>query len=200
MKRFNYTKHLLLAITALTLIFFPQCSGLTESDNLNSMNSEYTDVPVLAKQGSGELTEQEKDDVLYMREEEKLARDMYNFLAEKWGTPVFAKIAPREQAHMDAMKRLIDKHKMTDIDPVVIQPEPGLFVNEKIQALYDELEAKGILTETDALEVGVLIEEVDIEDLEHFLERVDNQDIINVYNSLCDGSYAHLSSFQSLLQ
>ena len=100
---------------------------------------------------------------------------------------------------MDAVKRLIDKHKMTDIDPVVIQPEPGLFVNEKIQALYDVLEAKGMLSETDALEVGVSIEEIDIEDLEHFLERVDNQDVINVYNSLLDGSYKHLLSFQSLL-
>ena len=88
---------------------------------------------------------------------------------------------------------------MTEIDPVIIQPEPGLFVNEAIQALYDELEEKGVLSETDALEVGVLVEEIDIEDLEHYLERVDNQDIINVYHNLLDGSYSHLASFEDLL-
>ena len=71
-------------------------------------------------------------------------------------------------------------------------------MNEKIQDLYDELAAKGVLSQTDAIEVGVLVEEIDIEDLEHFLERVDNQDIINVYHNILDGSYSHLASFEAL--
>jgi hypothetical protein len=165
-------------------------------------NPDYTlssDDPVLAKQGTGELTDQEKADLLFIREEEKLARDMYNFLWEKWGLSIFAKIAPSEQNHMDAVKRLIDTHNLTDIDPVVIQPEPGLFVNEDIQALYDELEANGILSETDALKVGVIIENTDIEDLELFLTRVYNRDIINVYQNLADGSSSHLIAFESHL-
>jgi hypothetical protein len=197
MKMFNYTKLSLLIITVLCLIFFPQCSSVTETGNPDYTLS--SDDPVLAKQGTGELTDQEKADLLFIREEEKLARDMYNFLWEKWGLSIFAKIAPSEQNHMDAVKRLIDTHNLTDIDPVVIQPEPGLFVNEDIQALYDELEANGILSETDALKVGVIIENTDIEDLELFLTRVYNRDIINVYQNLADGSSSHLIAFESHL-
>jgi len=189
-----------LIIATLSLFTLTQCSSVVQPEgDAGSVSEVSLEEAQLVPRGSGNLTDQEKADVLYMREEEKLARDMYNFLYEKWGLAIFSKIALSEQRHMDAIKRLIDKHKMTDIDPVIIQPEPGLFVNEKIQALYDELEEKGVLSETDALEVGVLVEEIDIEDLEHYLERVDNQDIVNVYHNLLDGSYNHLASFEGLL-
>jgi len=188
-------------LTMVSLFMFSQCSSVVqpEDDSLKAITNSSEQKWNGPDQGTRSLTDQEKADLLYMREEEKLARDMYNFLFETWGLSVFNKIAPSEQRHMDALKRMIDKHKMTEIDPVVLVPEPGMFVNEKIQGLYNELAEKGVLTQTDALEVGVLVEEIDIEDLEFFLQRVDNQDIINVYENLVAGSYSHLASFESLL-
>ncbi len=200
MKRTMIPASINLIIATSSLLLLTQCSSVVQPEDDTQAVSELSlqeaqPVP----RGSGNLTDQEKDDLLFMREEEKLARDMYNFLAGKWELAIFERIALSEQRHMDALGGLIDKHKMTDIDPVLIQPAPGLFVNEKIQALYDELEAKGVLSETDALEVGVMVEEIDIEDLEHFLCRVDNQDLINVYQNILDGSYRHLESFESML-
>lgn len=44
------------------------------------------------------------DDLLYMREEEKLARDVYITLYEKWGIPVFNNISNRESDHNDLIQ------------------------------------------------------------------------------------------------
>lgn len=47
------------------------------------------------------LDQQEKDAILYMREEEKLARDVYEFLYAKWNVNTFGNIRRSEQTHMD---------------------------------------------------------------------------------------------------
>ena len=49
-----------------------------------------------------QLTEAEENHILYMREEEKLARDVYLTLYELWGAEIFANISESEQQHMDA--------------------------------------------------------------------------------------------------
>ncbi|MCU0917960.1 MAG: DUF2202 domain-containing protein, partial [Planctomycetes bacterium] len=48
------------------------------------------------------LTAQETANVLHMRQEEKLARDVYRIFAEMWDCPMFTNIAGAEQRHMDA--------------------------------------------------------------------------------------------------
>jgi hypothetical protein len=60
------------------------------------------------------LTTEEKNDLLFMREEEKLARDVYLTLHDIWGTPVFANIATSEQQHMDAILKLLNTYKLPD--------------------------------------------------------------------------------------
>ena len=196
MRNIHKIKVLFMATTVMSLLLFTQCTDVTAPEKVNT---DLPDQVMLATQGNGNLDDVEKADLLYMREEEKLARDMYNFLYETWGTPIFAQIVPSEERHMEALKRLIDKHKMTEIDPVVLEPDPGEFVNEKIQALYDFLEEKGILSETDALEVGKMVEDIDIEDLLHFMTRVDNDDIYQVYGKICDASYLHQAAFEGQL-
>ncbi|WOF17210.1 DUF2202 domain-containing protein [Methanoplanus sp. FWC-SCC4] len=49
---------------------------------------------------TGELTEEEESDILYIAKEEKLARDCYLDYYEKWGYKVFSNIAESEQTHM----------------------------------------------------------------------------------------------------
>ena len=148
--------------------------------------------------GAGALTETEEADLLFMREEEKLARDVYINLFEAWGDPVFSNISASEQRHMDAVEALLTRYGLDD--PVESEgPEGvGLFVNDELGALYAELLAAGAGEESDlldALYVGALIEEVDIEDLARAIERTEKGDIKRTYESLLCGSRNHLRAF-----
>ncbi|RLD51581.1 MAG: ferritin, partial [Bacteroidetes bacterium] len=119
-------------------------------------------------QGS-ELTEAEIDGIRFMREEEKVARDVYIYLYEIHPLRPFLNISKSEQAHMDAIKYLIDAFDIED--PVGENPE-GVFQNEELQELYDALIEKGSTSREEALRVAALIEEVDIIDLRTELDSI----------------------------
>jgi hypothetical protein len=140
----------------------------------------------------GELTDDEAAGILFMREEEKLARDVYDRLGELWGVPVFLNIADSEQTHMDAMLVLIDRYGLSD---PVGGDTPGVFSDPTLQSLYDDLVKTGSTSLEDAFRVGALIEELDIADLEENLEMTDNIDVRIVYQNLMKGSRNHLRSF-----
>ena len=141
---------------------------------------------------AGDVDDQEITDLLWMREEEKLARDVYLTLADQWDIQVFSNIANAEQQHMDAVGVLLDRYGIED--PVGDNPV-GVFTNPELQALYDELIAQGGQSQTDAILAGGAIEELDIQDLEQAIADTDNADIQQVYNSLMAGSENHLRAF-----
>lgn len=143
-----------------------------------------------------ELSQVEAEALLFMREEEKLARDVYTALYSTWGTPIFQNISASEQAHMDAIKNLLDTYNLAD----PVQMQPGVFTDPELQALYDELVAHGNISLEEALQVGAAIEEIDILDLLTRLAQTDNLDIQRVFNSLLHGSQNHLRSFTNTLQ
>jgi hypothetical protein len=151
---------------------------------------------VLAELPSEELSEVESADLLFMREEEKLARDVYITLNDKWGMRVFENISQAEQKHMDAVLVLIDKYGL--VDPVGENPR-GAFVNEELQTLHDTLVARGSESLVAALEVGALIEETDIVDLNDAIARDDNQDVLTLWQNLNKGSRNHMRAFYGLL-
>lgn len=144
------------------------------------------------------LSDQEKSSLLFMREEEKLARDIYLKLYDQWNHQVFNNISASEQTHTEAVLRLIEKYQLTD---PVGNNEIGVFVNADLQALYDQLLQQGQTNLVEALKVGALVEEVDILDLENALnEFVDNQDMRLVYKNLMQASRNHLRAFVKNLQ
>jgi hypothetical protein len=144
----------------------------------------------------GTLSEDEEGGILYMREEEKLARDVYLALYDKWGISIFGNIGESEGTHMEAVKTLIDRYELTDSSTGIA----GNFGNEDLQGLYDQLVAEGSKSLEDALRVGAAIEEIDILDLEEYLSQTDKEDITMVYENLLKGSRNHLRSFVSNLQ
>lgn len=146
--------------------------------------------------GGGQLTAAEIEGLTYMREEEKLARDAYLTLYDKWHTPIFARIANSEVMHMSKVKDLLDRYGLPD--PAAGKPV-GVFTSPVLQQLYDDLMAQGSLSPTEALRAGVAIEQVDIRDLQHYLALTNKADITNVYTALMNGSYHHLSAFNSQL-
>lgn len=137
------------------------------------------------------LSQDEIDGLLFMREEEKVARDSYITLGGEWGLVIFENIASSEQSHMDAMKKLLDRYGLPD--PVI--PGVGDFTNEELQHLYDYLMLWGKESLMDSLNVGALIEETDIIDIQHAIDHTNHDDIISTYESLMCGSRNHLRAF-----
>lgn len=141
------------------------------------------------------LTANEAANILFMKQEEKLARDVYQVLYAKWGDITFGNIASSEQRHMDAVDNLITRYSLTDNTPAAT----GEFTYPELQALYDELVALGNQSLEEALAVGVLIEKTDIADLKEALKSTKERPIRNVFNNLMDGSYNHLDAFTRAL-
>ncbi len=142
------------------------------------------------------LSQDEESAILKMREEEKLARDVYTTLYEKWRIQTFQKIASSEQKHMDAVKALVEKYSLTD---PVVDDRLGVFSSEEYQKLYDKLVADGQDSQVDALKVGATIEDLDIYDLQEAIAKSDNQDVRTVFQNLMKGSRNHLRAFCWLL-
>ncbi len=165
--------------------------GYTEIDT-QTLATALTQVSPTDPQAA-ELSAAEIAGIAYMREEEKLARDVYLFLGNQWQVNVFENIALSEQSHMDAVLTLIQNYALSD--PAANTAE-GQFVDATLQGLYDSMTAEGSLSLVDALMVGAAIEEVDILDIEVYKQEViDNPDIILVYDSLLKGSRNHLRAF-----
>ena len=143
------------------------------------------------------LTPEEIDSLAYMREEEKLAMDVYNALYATWGTPVFDSIALSESAHTTAVLTLINQYSLPD--PAATNP-PGVYLDASLQALHDQLVAQGMSSEVEALRVGALIEETDIKDIRERMALTDEAPILKVYDNLLCGSRNHLRSFDRNLQ
>lgn len=144
------------------------------------------------------LSQDERESIVFMREEEKMARDLNIFFYQKWGQKIFDNISAAEQTHMDAILLLINKYSLTD--PVGTNPA-GVFSNSTLQTFYNTFLAQGNISLTEALKVGAAVEELDIRDLNNLLndDDINNRDIELVYTNLVKASRNHLRSFVKVL-
>jgi hypothetical protein len=140
----------------------------------------------------------EKESLAFMREEEKLAHDVYAQLDLRWSanTRVFGNIAKSETTHAEAVRQLLLRYGLAD---PAATTAAGTFQNTVLQGLYTQLTATGAISLVDAWKVGAAIEEIDMVDINKALPGIDNQDIVLVYQSLLKGSRNHLRSFVSNL-
>lgn len=143
------------------------------------------------------LSQAEIDSLLFMREEEKLARDVYQWFYRLFADQTFYNIAQSEERHTSQVKALLLAYGLPD---PAATTAPGVFQNAALQALYDELIARGSASLRDALYVGGLIEEKDMLDIQAALAEIDNADIISVYKNLIDGSENHLNAFVTRIE
>ncbi len=143
------------------------------------------------------LSAEEIAGLKYMREEEKLAHDVYVALYARWGKNIFDQISLSETTHTEAILALLVKYGIDD--PAAGNPA-GVFTDTYLQALYDTLIAMGSPSLIDALKVGALIEETDIRDINAKKAVTDEADILTVYDSLLCGSQSHLRAFNSQLE
>lgn len=141
------------------------------------------------------LTAREKDGLLFIWEEEKAARDLYNGLYEKNNMTIFLDLVRSESSHMDQARAVMEKHGLA-----VPPDDPGIFQNQTLQEMHDQLLAEGLQSDQDALTVAAVFEEISIVDLEKELSASQADDVRTVYEGLLAGSRKHLRSYVSDLK
>lgn len=165
------------------------------TDEVTQATQEIANRSDIPSSNTSTLTQDQIDDLLFMYQEEKVARDVYIKMYEQWGHNIFNNIKDSEQSHIDAVEALLVKY---EIEIPIVDTDIGSFKLLELQELYDSLIEKGTLSEIDALEVGVMIEEKDIIDIVEKMVDVP-ADIETVYGNLLSGSYNHLDAFNNVL-
>lgn len=165
----------------------PSPSASTSPSPSTSASTSTSPSPITQAQAAADYAS-----LQYLIEEEKLAHDVYLALYQQWGSKVFGNILESENTHQQRVEDLL-------ISFAVVDPRDsqlGVFNDPELQALYDELMIKGLMSVQDAFEVGVLIEERDIADIQVQLSTTDDPEIKLVLESLLKGSENHLAAFE----
>lgn len=187
----------ILGITAVSLLTFVGCVDSQDADPSTEQPAPTDPAPSQPTTPDGPaaaLSDDEAATLRFVREEEKLARDVYGALAD-YGQ-VFANIQASEQRHFDTMGELIVTYGLED---PAAGTAPGEFTNPDLQALYDELVTRGAPDRLAALGVGCAIEELDIRDLDDAIAATTHADIATAYENLMLGSRNHLRAFYGQL-
>ncbi|WP_299872718.1 DUF2202 domain-containing protein [uncultured Cocleimonas sp.] len=185
---------------------------VTPTDTTTAVVSDQTDTQII---DDNQLDANEQTHLMFMREEEKLARDVYLKLGEMYpDSPIFGNIDDSEQQHTTAVKEMIEKYGLEDPNTndnvgAYTGAEYGWYFTEK----FDQLVTRGSISELEALYVGAFIEELDMMDINQCPKVIveadngindvtecgkiytDNEDITQLYNSLLDGSDSHLAGY-----
>ena len=183
------------------------CGGGDEADASASGGDDRLTADARRRTGTGSTTlapttptsldANEVEGLRYMREEEKLAHDVYLALYARWPRlSVFSNIAASEAQHTDAVLAQLQRYGVSDPAAGKVA---GVFDNSYLQALYNQLIAMGSASEVEALKVGCLIEETDIQDIRDKMALTDEVSILSTYQNLLCGSYNHLQSFNRVL-
>ena len=138
-----------------------------------------------------QLSELEVADLQFLREEEKLAHDMYTYAFERYGVSIFSNIASSEQTHTDAVLDLMTAYQVEDS----ASQSMGVFNNAELAQLYGDLIARVDRSVEDALIVGATIEDLDILDLDEKATHTDNTALQSLYSNLKCGSENHMRAF-----
>ena len=182
----NSKKKIVLGIAIAT------CIGLIPATLIYAQRQSYSDTVAQTPTSSQSLTSADIEGLKFMREEEKLARDTYHTLGDRWNLRSFSNINQAEQRHMDQVKMLMQSYGIAD---PVVSDRVGEFANPELAAMYTQLVQRGQTSLPEALKVGALIEETDIKDLRDRLNATVNPQIKATYGYLLQGSYNHLQAF-----
>jgi len=147
---------------------------------------------LLPTKDTAPLTGSETAYILFMREEEQMAHDLYARWAGRYTIPVFSNIADSETMHAYEVQLLIDRYGLADRR---IGDASMGYTDPVIQSLHDTLAAQGDVSLNGALEAGLAVEERDIADLDMAIANTTRPDIIHVYSNLRQGSENHRSAF-----
>ncbi|MCI0473017.1 MAG: DUF2202 domain-containing protein [Ignavibacteria bacterium] len=183
-----------LAIVMIAAAGLIKSTGAFENNKHNGIisapyDSFYCRAMDLPKQ---DISSEERDMLLFMIEEEKMAHDVYSYLYDKWQLRPFSNISRAEKRHIQSIEAILNKYGISN--PLKNMNE-GEFTNAEIKNLYASLIEQGNKSLLDALKAGAEIEEVDIADLNTAIGKTDNDDLKMVFDNLKRASGNHLRAF-----
>jgi hypothetical protein len=168
------------------------CLGLIPVPFIYAQSLNRPDVVAQTPTDPQTLTSADIEGLKFMGEEEKMSRDVYRTLGDRWNLRIFGNINQAEQRHMDRVKILMQSYGIAD---PVVSDRVGVFANPELATMYTQLVQRGQTSLLEALKVGALIEETDIKDLRDRLNATANPQIKATYGYLLQGSYNHLQAF-----
>jgi len=142
------------------------------------------------------ISDTEKHELLFLLEEEKLARDVYEYNYSKYDQSIFNNISSSEAKHMTDVASLLTSFNISY--DYIDHNKRGEFINTELQALYDQLVGLSDTSYVMGLTVGA-IEDLDIKDLADLKNVTTNSSILDVADKLQCGSRNHMRSFTSTL-
>jgi hypothetical protein len=145
-----------------------------------------------ASSPAGSLSQSEAAGLSFSRDEERMARDLYTYFADKYGTAPFAMIAASEQRHFDAVGVQLDRY---GVDDPAAGEEVGHYADATVQKLYDRWKTQGSTSAGAAYQVGVALEKRDIADLTMRQDGTSRADLDCLYGHLEQASEHHLAAF-----
>lgn len=173
----------LIVFNSLIALILLSCSS-TDSEEINTeITIETQDI----------LTNEEISDIYFLREEEKLARDVYLYSYNLYSLQIFKNISNSEQKHMNSVLELLNRYNLEDPASETI----GIFNNPDLQSIYNSLIETSNVSLLEALKVGNTIEDLDINDISENEKRTTNTDLLYLYSALKCGSRNHLRNFNN---
>lgn len=139
------------------------------------------------------ISAEERQTLLFTREEEKLAHDVYIYAFEKYGLNIFQNIANSENSHVLSVVRVMETFQIQD--PLSGSSIPGEFTDPVLKNLYSELINRVDVSLNESILVGLFIEDLDIYDLENAIAETDKENISTLYSNLECGSKNHMKAF-----
>ncbi len=195
---------------------------LTQTTDFADAINALTKLPLNVKEAlltpNNTLTQDVKNTISFMGNEERLAYDVYNKLYESFPTLTqFNKIATNsEYIHIQSVQLLAQKYitsssELTNLDANITntintpvdQMAAGVYDIVELQNLYDALIDMGEDNQEAALKVGCMVEVTDIDDLLRDIQTAQDSnasDVVAVFEFLRDGSYKHYWSFDNALK
>jgi hypothetical protein len=189
------------------VVVFPLIMAVVVLGGVFALNNQKQDssTTVTSAQNSAEITvesdaeassiDSTEELLVYLIEEEKLAHDVYSVMYEKYGSKVFGNILESESTHQERVLELLSARGIEDPR----SSDVGVFENEELQSLYNNLISQGSLSAEEAFKVGVIVEEKDIADISSQLETATDQDVIDTLEDLRSASEKHLRAFNRQL-
>jgi len=205
-------------LLATTLLFVFGCNSNSDGKKNSASEEKNESVPANVTEALASekynLTQELKDSITYMYNEEKLAREIYLNINEKQPLNQLYNIATKSEIkHEKAVDDLAVKYDLNiTLYPDTQEPYDkkaiskygsGEFSVVAIQELYDMLYDKGIQSEKDALEVGCMVEVTDIVDLDKYMKQAKDSkalDVVAIFDFLREGSYKHYWAFDKGLK
>lgn len=179
--KFNISFYIIPLSGMISILLFTGCNSDDVSENFLDIES---------------ISQLEIDNLKFLREEEKLARDVYLYSFKKYGENIFNNIANSEQQHMNQVLTILNKYQIAD----PASSKNGVFNHVSIQKLYDDLTTKSDSSLVDALKVGAFIEDFDINDLVQLKSIINYSDIQSMLDKLHCGSNNHLRNYVQQLE